>query len=177
MTISIHITVNGRELARDVLPGSSLLEFLRREGLTGVKEGCGTGECGACTVLVDDTPVNSCLFLAVWANGRTVRTAEGEVHEGRLSAVQQAYIDAGAVQCGFCTPGLIMTSTAFIERALARQDNTKKHAVADSYTNREAIRRAHAGHMCRCTGYSTIVDAVERCLSHQTNNGQNATED
>ena len=116
MLKTIRCTVNGkaRELSFDVR--SSLLEVLRAEGLTSSKQGCGVGECGACTVLVDNVPVDSCIFLAVWADGKTIRTAEGEAKGNRLSRVQQAYVDAGAVQCGFCTPGLVMSSTAFIEK-------------------------------------------------------------
>ena len=114
MLKTIRCTVNGkaRELSFDVR--ASLLEVLRAEGLTSSKQGCGVGECGACTVLVDNIPVDSCIFLAVWADGKTIRTAEGEAKGNRLSRVQQAYVDAGAVQCGFCTPGLVMSSTAFI---------------------------------------------------------------
>ena len=109
MLKTIRCTVNGkaRELSFDVR--ASLLEVLRAEGLTSSKQGCGVGECGACTVLVDNIPVDSCIFLAVWADGKTIRTAEGEAKGNRLSRVQQAYVDAGAVQCGFCTPGLVMS--------------------------------------------------------------------
>jgi aerobic-type carbon monoxide dehydrogenase small subunit (CoxS/CutS family) len=130
----------------------SLLEALRSNGYTSVKEGCGVGECGACTVLVDNVPLDSCLYLAVWADGRNIRTTEGESKDGHLSAVQQAYLDQGAVQCGFCTPGLIMSSTAFVE----------KHK--GSKVSRSEIRRGHAGNLCRCTGYEDIIRAVEQCL-------------
>lgn len=139
MLKTIRCTVNGkaRELSFDVR--ASLLEVLRAEGLTSSKQGCGVGECGACTVLVDNTPVDSCIFLAVWADGKTIRTAEGEAKGNRLSRVQQAYVDAGAVQCGFCTPGLVMSSTAFIEKHKGQS------------VTREEIRRGHAGNLCRCT--------------------------
>jgi aerobic-type carbon monoxide dehydrogenase small subunit (CoxS/CutS family) len=130
----------------------SLIEVLREHGYTSVKEGCGVGECGACTVLVDDVPLDACLYLAVWVDGRSIRTAEGETKEGKLSAVQQAYLDKGAVQCGFCTPGLIMSSTAFVEKHKGRK------------VSREDIRRGHAGNLCRCTGYEDIIRAVEQCL-------------
>jgi xanthine dehydrogenase iron-sulfur-binding subunit len=153
MTQTVSLTLNGsvKQIVVDIR--ASLLEVLRENGYTGAKEGCGVGECGACTVLVDNVPVDACLFLAVWADGRSIRTVEGEAKEGRLSRVQQAYLDAGAVQCGFCTPGLIMNSTAFVE-----------NHPAGSSVSREEIRRSHAGNLCRCTGYETIIRAVERCL-------------
>ncbi|MBI4804570.1 MAG: xanthine dehydrogenase iron sulfur-binding subunit XdhC [Desulfovibrio sp.] len=152
MNVEITFTVNGQTLSARVHPGTSLLDLLRDQGFTGTKQGCGVGECGACTVLVNQLPVDSCLFLAVWAQGKAVRTIEGEALGNVLSPVQEAYLDAGAVQCGFCTPGLIMNSTAFVEK---HQGQT---------VSREDIRRGHAGNLCRCTGYTTIVDAVERCL-------------
>jgi aerobic-type carbon monoxide dehydrogenase small subunit (CoxS/CutS family) len=108
---------------------------------------------------VDDVPLDSCLYLAVWVDGRSIRTAEGETKEGKLSAVQQAYLDKGAVQCGFCTPGLIMSSTAFVE----------KHK--GSKVSREEIRRGHAGNLCRCTGYEDIIRAVEQCLEDAEDKG------
>jgi aerobic-type carbon monoxide dehydrogenase small subunit (CoxS/CutS family) len=148
----IDCTLNGRSVHLDVDIRESLAEVLRRIGLTGVKLGCGVGECGACTVLVDGDPIDSCLFLAVWAHGRTIRTVEGEADGDRLSLVQEAYLDAGAVQCGFCTPGLVMASTAFVEKHQGRP------------CTRDEIRQGHAGNLCRCTGYETIVRAVERCL-------------
>jgi len=152
MNVDITVAVNGRRLSGSVHPGTSLLDFLRAEGLTGAKQGCGVGECGACTVIVDGVAVDSCLFLAVWADGKSVRTIEGEAGENGLSRVQEAYLEAGAVQCGFCTPGLVMASTAFVEKHKGRP------------VTREDIRRGHVGNLCRCTGYTTIVDAVERCL-------------
>jgi len=149
---TITVTINGKLESALVSPGMSLLDFLRAQGLTGTKQGCGVGECGACTVLVDGTPVDSCLFLAVWADGKSVRSIEGEARGHELSPVQEAYLEAGAVQCGYCTPGLVMTTTAFVE----------KHAGKP--VSREDIRRGHAGNLCRCTGYTTIVNAVESCL-------------
>lgn len=150
--ICITMTVNGQATTLEVDARASLLDVLRAEGFSGIKQGCGVGECGACTVLVDNAPVDSCLYLAVWADGKSLRTVEGECQGGKLSVVQQAYVEAGAVQCGFCTPGLIMASTAFVEQHQGQE------------VTREEIRRGHAGNLCRCTGYSTIVDAVERCL-------------
>ncbi len=152
MNVDLNVTVNGQSYAAAIDPGLSLLDFLRQEGLTGVKQGCGVGECGACTVLVDGVAVDSCLFLAVWADGKAIRTIEGEAKGHELSPVQEAYLAAGAVQCGFCTPGLIMASTAFIEKHKGKP------------VSREEIRRGHAGNLCRCTGYTTIIDAVESCL-------------
>lgn len=152
MMQNISCTVNGKPVTLLVDVRKSLSEVLRENGFTGVKEGCGVGECGACTVLVDNIPVDSCLYLAVRADGRTIRTIEGEARDGRLSIVQQAYLDTGAVQCGFCTPGLIMTTTAFVEKHRGKK------------VSRAEIRKAHAGNLCRCTGYESIVRAVEKCL-------------
>ncbi len=149
-TQTINLTINNRpyELAVDVR--ASLLDLLREQGFTSVKQGCGVGECGACTVLVDGVAVDSCLYLALWANGKTIRTVEGECADGKLSPVQEAYVKEGAVQCGFCTPGLVMTTTAFLE----------KHGGEDF--SREELKKAHAGNLCRCTGYQTIINAVEK---------------
>ena len=151
MLKTIRCTVNGkaRELSFDVR--ASLLEVLRAEGLTSSKQGCGVGECGACTVLVDNIPVDSCIFLAVWADGKTIRTAEGEAKGNRLSPVQQAYVDAGAVQCGFCTPGFILTAVEILESG-------------KEYTDDE-LRKLLSGHLCRCTGYQNILNAVERAVN------------
>ena len=153
MNRNISCTINGKSFTLSVDVRKSLLDTLRQSGHTGVKEGCGAGECGACTVLIDNVPVNACLYLAVWADGRTIRTIEGESKDGKLSEVQQAYLDTGAVQCGFCTPGLVMASTAFVEQHKSRS------------VSREQIRKAHAGNLCRCTGYEGIIRAVEKCLS------------
>ncbi len=147
--MKIRCTINKEEMFCDVVPGMSLMELLREKGARSVKQGCGVGECGACTVLVDNVPVDSCIYLAVWANGKTIRTAEGEVSDGRLSEVQQAYIDHGAVQCGFCTPGFIMTSTAFAEK------------YKDKKVDRNVIRKEHSGNLCRCTGYEAIIRSIE----------------
>ena len=154
MNRNISCTINGKPATFLVDVRQSLLEVLREHGYTSVKEGCGVGECGACTVLVDDILLDSCLYMAIWADGRSIRTVEGESKDGQLSPVQQAYLDTGAVQCGFCTPGLIMTSTAFVEQ------HKDKQAVS-----REEIKKAHAGNLCRCTGYEGIIRAVEKCLT------------
>jgi aerobic-type carbon monoxide dehydrogenase small subunit (CoxS/CutS family) len=150
---TITVTVNGKkkEIAVDVR--QSLLELLREQlGMISVKQGCAVGECGACTVLLDDIPVDACLYLAVWADGRSIRTVEGESRNEMLSKVQQAFVDEGAVQCGICTPGFVMAATSFVEKH-------RQHKVS-----RYEIRRGLAGNLCRCTGYDTIVTAVQKCL-------------
>ena len=146
----LALTVNGKPVQADVSADRTLLRFLRDDlGMTGTKEGCGEGECGACTVLLDGEPVCSCLTLAVQAAGRTVTTIEGLADEqGHLHPVQQAFIDAGAIQCGFCTPGMILTAAALLADGPA----------ADP----DEVRAALAGNLCRCTGYAKIVDAVVR---------------
>jgi xanthine dehydrogenase iron-sulfur-binding subunit len=154
MMKTISFQINGKSVSLTVDSRSSLSETLREEGYMSVKEGCGVGECGACTVLIDGQPYNGCITLAIWADGCSVRTAEGEIKDNQLSDVQQAYLEEGAVQCGFCTPGFVMASTAFVE-------NHKGESVS-----REQIRREHAGNLCRCTGYDSIVNAVEKCMDH-----------
>ncbi|WP_300160174.1 (2Fe-2S)-binding protein [Solidesulfovibrio sp.] len=151
--MNISLTVNGKRHELEVKPGESLREALRGLGCTSVKQGCGAGECGACTVLVDGVPQTSCNMLAVQADGKAVRTVEGEAKGEELSPVQQAFIENKAFQCGFCTPGLVMTTTALAESGRGG-DMTEGE-----------IRRAISGHMCRCTGYDPIVDAVRESLS------------
>jgi len=161
MNRHISFSINAKPVTFQVDARQSLLDLLRTHGYASVKEGCGVGECGACTVLVDDVPIDACLFLALWADGRAIRTTEGEARDGKLSQVQQAYLDTGAVQCGFCTPGLIMTSTAFVEEHKG-QTNVSRHE----------IRRAHAGNLCPCTGYEGIIRAVEKCLNEKETGDQ-----
>lgn len=145
----IALTVNGQRERASVPASMTLLELLREPlHLTGAKEGCGIGECGACTVLLDGVPVTACLVLAVEADGREVRTIEGEARDGELSALQRAFIDAGAVQCGFCTPGMIMSARALLERNPNPSD--------------DEIVEAIAGNLCRCTGYEAIVQAIRQ---------------
>ena len=157
LTTTITCTINGKEKSLQVDVRQSLLEVLReRLGLLSVKQGCAVGECGACTVLVDNEPIDACIYLAVWADGRAVRTAEGESRSDRLSEVQQAFVDEGAVQCGICTPGFVMTATAFVEKNRGRS------------VSRNEIRRGLAGNLCRCTGYDTIVTAVEKSLGEDS---------
>ena len=149
----IKMTVNGKEVETAVDPRESLLDTLRnRLGLTSVKRGCEVGECGACTVLVDGEAIDSCIYLAVWAEGRTILTVEGlRGPNGELSPIQQAFIEEAAVQCGFCTPGLIMTAVEIV-------------GSGKRYT-REELRKQISGHLCRCTGYQNILNAMARWIS------------
>ena len=145
---TISLTVNGSKESLDVPANMALLQMLREKlALTGTKNGCEAGECGACTVLVDGEPVNSCMLLAMEADGRTVLTVEGLAPEGKLSPLQQAFVDHNAVQCGFCTPGMLMSATALLER--------------NPRPTREEIQEALVGNLCRCTGYVRIIDAIE----------------
>ena len=144
----VHLTINGRRRDVDVEPHRTLLDVLRDTlGVFDVKEGCGEGVCGACTVLLDGRPVSSCLVLAPAAATRPITTVRGLEDDGELHPLQQAFLRHGAVQCGFCTPGMLLTAVAFLAR----------HPGAD----REALRHAIEGNLCRCTGYSKILDALE----------------
>jgi carbon-monoxide dehydrogenase small subunit len=145
--VLIRTTVNGVERAVDVAPATSLLTLLRDElGLTGSKNACEQGECGSCSVWLDDEVVCSCLVPAVQADGSEVRTVEVLAENGDLHPVQEAFLDAGAVQCGFCTPGLVVAVADLLAR--------------EPHPSDETIREALAGNLCRCTGYEKIVDAV-----------------
>ncbi|HSH75609.1 MAG TPA: (2Fe-2S)-binding protein [Longimicrobiales bacterium] len=144
---SVSITVNGLEHSVEVEDRWTLNELLRDHlELTGSKLGCERGECGACTVLVDGQPVYSCSTLAVWADGRSVRTVEGLEREGEVSYLQQAFMDYNAPQCGFCTPGQLMAATALLER--------------NPYPTSDDVREALVGNLCRCSNYNAIVEAV-----------------
>ncbi len=153
--IQISFTINGKPMEMAITPSLLLIELLREElGLSGTKPGCLEGECGACTVLIDGEPVNSCLYLAVNVHGKEVTTIEGLSSgdpAGTLDPVQEAVIRHGGVQCGFCTPGMIMAIKAFHQHCRANR------IVPD----REQIKSAIAGNLCRCTGYTKIIDAVE----------------
>lgn len=145
--IRIRVTVNGRSFERDVEENRTLLRFLREDlGFTGTKEGCGAGECGACTVFMDGKTVNSCMVLAAEADGRTIDTIEGEAKDGKLSALQDAFHRHHAVQCGFCTAGMIMSARELLYR--------KPKPTA------EEIKEGIEGNFCRCTGYQQIIEAV-----------------
>ena len=148
MKTTLHLKLNGRDAALEVAPHARLLDVLRDvAGLTGAKEGCGEGECGACTVLVDGRAVNSCLFPALEAEGRSVVTIEGLAGaQGGLSSLQQAFVQEGGAQCGFCTPGMVMSAAALLS---ANRDPSD-----------DEIRDALVGNLCRCTGYAQIVASL-----------------
>lgn len=150
----INMIVNDKEYSLEIDIKESLLEVLRnRLYFTGVKQGCSVGECGACTVLIDGAAINSCIYLALWADGKKIKTIEGISKDGELSKEQQAFIEEGAVQCGFCTPGLILTTTALVESGREYSD--------------EEIKREISGHLCRCTGYNKIFNAVKKSLENK----------
>ncbi len=146
--VPLTLGVNGEEQALSFAPDKTLLEVLREDlGLTGTKHGCELGECGACAVLLDGEPQLSCLTLALECDGRSVQTIEGLQRGAELHPLQAAFADFGGSQCGYCTPGVIMTAKALLERNPA--------------PTRQEIREATAGNLCRCTGYQQIVDAIE----------------
>ncbi len=144
--LAIRVTINGAARRWTVAPGDLLLDVLRREGYWGTKRGCESGECGACTVLVDGEPVNSCLMFAAQADGRRLLTIEGVADGATLHPVQEAFLDHGAVQCGYCTPGMVLCTKALLERS---PDPTEAE-----------VRETLAGVLCRCTGYRKPVEAV-----------------
>ena len=155
MKVLISLTVNDIKHELAVEPRRTLLEVLRNDlGLTGTKKGCGIGDCGSCTVLLDGVPTFSCLTLAVQADGCTVETVEGLSKDGKISALQKAFVDKGAVQCGYCTPGMLMTSTELLRR--------KPHPTEAE------IREAISGNLCRCTGYQKIVEAIQEASSGES---------
>jgi len=146
--IIIKLIVNNKEVMAEVKPYTRLIDLLREElGLTGTKEGCGIGECGACTVIVDGNTVNSCLTLAASMEGKSVLTIEGLAQEETLHPLQEAFIRHNAIQCGFCTPGLLMSAKACLDE--------------NSNPSREDIKVAISGNLCRCTGYEQVVEAIE----------------
>jgi len=154
MTIPIHVTVNGRALNVEVHPHHTLLEVLRDQvGLTGTKECCAEGECGACTVVMNGVAVDSCLVLGVEADGQSILTIEGLASDGRLDPLQQAFLDQGAVQCGFCIPGMIMAAKALL--------------LNTPHPTESEIKDGLAGNLCRCAGYSRIIAAVQEAAAEK----------
>ena len=150
-TCTVSCTVNGEPVRIEVHPMARLLDVLRHDlHLTGTKEGCGEGECGACAVLVDGELANSCRVPALHADGTAITTIEGVADEGRLHAVQEAFIAHGGTQCGICTPGMILAAISTIDRAPEADEGE--------------IRAGLAGNLCRCTGYTRILEAVRRAL-------------
>jgi len=148
----IQLQVNGFVYDLLIEPHWTLLDVLRNAlGLTGTKEGCGKGECGACTVIVDGEAVLACLILAVRAQGKSILTIEGLVQEGRLDPLQDAFVNYGAIQCGYCTPGMIMTSKALLSK--------------NPHPTEEETKKALSGNLCRCTGYVKIIEAVQQAAT------------
>ncbi|MCK5827454.1 (2Fe-2S)-binding protein [Candidatus Bipolaricaulota bacterium] len=146
--MTITLTINGRERTFEIDPGEKLLEVLRREGYMSVKKGCGTGDCGACAILLNGRSVNSCLVFAAKADGAEILTAEGLATGEILHPVQTAFLDEGAVQCGYCTPGMMISTIDLLSR--------------NPDPSEEEIREALSGNLCRCTGYIKQVKAVQR---------------
>ncbi len=148
----VHFNLNGRDVERVVDVRASLTDMLRNDfRMSSVKKGCEVGECGACTVLIDGEAFNSCIYLAVWAEGKRIQTLEGLTGpNGELTDVQQAFLDETAVQCGFCTPGFLMTATEILD--------------ANRLYSDEELRKLLSGHLCRCTGYENIFRAVKKTM-------------
>jgi carbon-monoxide dehydrogenase small subunit len=146
--VHISLTINGQPEELLVKPNQTLLQMLREDLLlTGAKHGCGVGDCGSCTVLLDGRPVNACLVLAAQADGAEVATIEGLADGNTLHPIQESFVEKGAIQCGFCTPGMIMSAKALLE--------------ADPDPSELEIRKALSGNLCRCTGYQKIIEAVD----------------
>ena len=149
---TVHFTLNGKAVERTVDVRASLTDLLRNDfRMTSVKKGCEVGECGACTVIIDGEAFNSCIYLAVWAEGKHITTLEGLLGpNGELSDIQQAFVEEAAIQCGFCTPGFILTAWEILESG-------------KEYTDAE-LRKLLSGHLCRCTGYENILRAVKKTM-------------
>lgn len=146
--MKIALTINGQHREFDTTAGETLLDLLRRNGYVGVKKGCGTGDCGACAVLLNGRSVNSCLILTAKADGAEILTVEGLASNGHLHPVQEAFLDEGAVQCGYCTPGMVMSAIDLLTR--------------NPDPSEEEIREAISGNLCRCTGYVKQVRAIQK---------------
>lgn len=152
--MKLSFTLNGKAVQVEVTPGLRLVELLRETfGLTGTKESCGQGECGACTVLLDQEAVNACLVLAVQVDGKSVLTIEGLSRDGELDPLQQAFVDCGAIQCGYCTPGMILSAKGLL--------------LQNPHPSDEEIRTALEGNLCRCTGYVKILQAVRQAAGEE----------
>ncbi|MBE6963448.1 MAG: (2Fe-2S)-binding protein [Ruminococcaceae bacterium] len=149
---TVRFTLNGREVERTVDVRASLTDMLRNDyRMTSVKKGCEVGECGACTVIIDGEAFNSCIYLAVWAEGKHITTLEGLLGpNGELSDIQQAFVEEAAIQCGFCTPGFILTAWEILESGREYAD--------------DELRKLLSGHLCRCTGYENILRAVKKTM-------------
>lgn len=149
---TVHFTLNGKKVEKTVDVRASLTDMLRDDyHMHSVKKGCEVGECGACTVIIDGETYNSCIYLAVWAEGKEIRTLEGLMGPGgELSDIQQAFVDEAAIQCGFCTPGFIMSAVELLESGREYSD--------------DEIRKLLSGHLCRCTGYQNIHRAVKKTM-------------
>jgi len=145
--MSLELTINGERRALAAHPGDTLLDVLRREGYVGVKKGCGSGDCGACTVLLNGRAVNACLVLAARAEGASVLTIEGLADGDRLHPIQEAFLDEGAVQCGYCTPGMVLSAYDLLSRNATPSEGE--------------IREAISGNLCRCTGYVKQIRAIQ----------------
>ena len=155
----ITFTINGEKLTKQVEPNKTLLKYIREDlDLTGTKEGCGAGECGACTILVDGKATNACLMLAVEADGKEITTIEGVSDGYNLDPLQDAFIEHAALQCGFCTPGMILSAKALLKN--------------NPQPTREEVKRAISGNLCRCTGYKKIIDAIMDVAENNKEQGE-----
>ncbi len=150
--IAVNLKVNGENRELFINEDALLIDVLREElNLTGTKRGCGEGECGTCTVLIDGRPINSCIFLAVLAEGKEIETIEGVGSPENLHPIQKAFVEEGAIQCGFCTPGMVMSTKALLDK--------------EKDPDEQEIRKALSGNLCRCTGYVKIVKAVKKAAA------------
>lgn len=158
----VRCTINGRAVEKMVDVRASLTDMLRNDfSLTSVKKGCEVGECGACNVLIDEVAVNSCLYLAAWADGKSILTLEGLMGpNGEVSEIQQAFADEAAVQCGYCTPGFILTASEIL--------------AENRYFTDEELRKALSGHLCRCTGYQNIFRAIKKTMLRRLGRNEEA---
>lgn len=151
--MEIQLIINEKEYNVEIDANMRLIDLLRDKlGLIGTKEGCGEGECGACTIIMDGESVNSCMVMAFQANGSTLTTIEGLEKNGELHPLQRAYMEEGSVQCGFCIPGMIMSTKALLDKS--------------PHPSRDEIREGMSGNLCRCTGYNKAIDAAEKAIEY-----------